>query len=87
MLGTDSYYDSPPQKPAIFLTNVSWLVDTRKDAMTKKYIYTKNVFMFAKEGLSNDDVGTARGTVFQGLRPRAGVKTGDFVKEKLGGLP
>ena len=44
------------------------------------------VFLFAK-GLSHNDVGVARGTVFQGVRPGAGFKTGDFVEEKLGGLP
>ena len=39
------------------------------------------------KGLSNDDVGVARGTVFQEIRPIAGFKTGGFAKEKLGGLP
>ena len=39
------------------------------------------------KGISNDDVRVARGTVFQEVRPRAGFKTGDSVKEKLGGLP
>ena len=39
------------------------------------------------KGLSDDDVGAARVTVFQETRPGAGFKTGDFVKEKLGGLP
>ena len=43
-------------------------------------------FMICK-GRSNDDVGVARGvTVFQEVRRGAGFKTGDFVKEKLGGL-
>ena len=42
---------------------------------------------FVCKGLSNDDVGAARSTVFQEVRPGAGSKTGDFVKEKLGGLP
>ena len=37
------------------------------------------------KGLSNDDVGAARVTVFQKMRRGAGFKTGDFVKEKLGG--
>ena len=37
------------------------------------------------ERLWNDGVGVARGTVFQEIRPGAGFKTGDFVKEKLGG--
>ena len=27
------------------------------------------------------------GTVFQEIRPGVGFKNGDFVKEKLGGLP
>ena len=35
--------------------------------------------------LSKNDVGVARGTVFQGVRLGAGFKTGDFVKEKCGG--
>ena len=39
------------------------------------------------KGLSNDDVGTARGTVFREIRPGVGFKTGEFVEEKLGGLP
>ena len=39
---------------------------------------------FAK-GLSNDDDWVAKGTVFQELRMGAGFKTGEFVKEKLGG--
>ena len=37
------------------------------------------------ERLWNDGVGVARGTVLQEIRPGAGFKTGDFVKEKLGG--
>ena len=32
-------------------------------------------------------VGVARGTVFEEIRPGAGFKTGDFVKEKLRELP
>ena len=49
--------------------------------------YAKNVFTYFAvcEGRSNDDVGVARGTVFQKLQPGAGFKTGDFIKEKLGG--
>ena len=38
-------------------------------------------------GLLNDDVRVVRGTVFQEIRLEVGFKTGDFVKEKLGGLP
>ena len=47
---------------------------------------SSRIFLCAKKGLSNDDVGVARGSVFQALRPGAGFKTGDFVGEKLGGL-
>ena len=51
--------------------------------------HEKNIlkkFLVCK-GLSNGDVGVARRTVFQGIRPGAGFKTGDFAKEKLGGIP
>ena len=50
--------------------------------------YEKHVFtcFLVRKGLSTDDVGVARGTVFPEIRPWAGFKTGDFVKEKLGGL-
>ena len=46
--------------------------------------YEKNILknVLVCEGLSNDDVGVARGIVFQEIRPEAGFKTGDFVKEK-----
>ena len=37
--------------------------------------------------LSNNDVGGARGTAFQEIRPGAGFESGDFVIEMLGGLP
>ena len=48
----------------------------------------KNLHVFSclqTKALSNDDVGVERGTVFQELRPGAGFKAGDSVKEKLGG--
>ena len=50
---------------------------------------TKHVFKCVPvcKGLSNDDVGVATGTVLQEIRPGAGFKTDDFVKENLGGLP
>ena len=37
------------------------------------------------KGPSNDDVGAARGTIFQEIRLGSCFKTVDFVKEKLGG--
>ena len=39
------------------------------------------------KGLSSDDVGVARVTVFQEIRRGAGFKTGDFVEANLEGLP
>ena len=33
-----------------------------------------------------DAVGVSRDTMFQKIRPGDGFETGDFVKEKLGGL-
>ena len=50
----------------------------------KNTIFT--YFLFCK-GLPNGDVGGAKGTAFQEIRPCAGFESGDFVKEKLGGLP
>ena len=44
-----------------------------------------SMYFLVCEGLSNDGVGVTRGTVFQETRPGAGFKTGEFVKEKLGG--
>ena len=73
---------APPKKPAIFLTNVSWLLETSKH--TRKKVYPC-IFLFAQTGRSNDDVGVARGTVFQALRRGAGFKTDDFVEEKIRG--
>ena len=45
--------------------------------------YEKNILkhFHACKGLSNDDVGAARGTVFQEIRPGADFKTGDFAEE------
>ena len=37
------------------------------------------------KGLSIDDVGASRDTVFQEIRPGVGFETGDFAEEKLGG--
>ena len=44
------------------------------------------VYFLVRNGLPNNDVGVARGTVFHKVRPGASFKTGDFVKEELGGL-
>ena len=62
----------------------SWVLDRHEEGCHEK----KSIFtcVLVCTGLSNDDVGVvARGTVFQDIRPGAGFKTGDFVKEKFGG--
>ena len=48
---------------------------------------TSSHFFLVCEGLSNDDVGVAMGTLFQEVRPWAAFKTDDFVKGKSGRLP
>ena len=54
--------------------------------LKKKYTYSLYVSVF--KSLSIDDVGMSRDTAFQEMiRPGAGFETGDFVKERLGGLP
>ena len=54
----------------------------RKGSVERKV----SIYFLVCKGLSNDGVGVARGTVFQEARPGAGFTTGDFVKEKLGGV-
>ena len=54
--------------------------------------YEKTIFMYflVCRGLSNyedDVIRVTRGTVFQEIRPGAGVETSNFVQEKLEGLP
>ena len=48
-----------------------------------------HIFSCVHKGLSIDDVGVSRDTVFQEIRQGVGFETGDFVatEEKLGGLP
>ena len=46
-----------------------------------QYIY---IYILVCRGLSIDDVGVSRNTVFQEIRPGAGFETGGFVKKKLG---
>ena len=58
-------------------------------ARHEKGCYQQNVsiYFLVCEDLFDDDVGVSRDAIFQEIRPGAGFKTGDFVKEKLGGLP
>ena len=65
--GTDSTI-APPKKQRFSLTNVSWLLDTKKDTVVEKE-RCPHIFLCAKRGLSIDDVGVSRDTVFQEIRP------------------
>ena len=56
----------------------------QEEGCSEKYI---SMYVLVGEGLSNDGVGSAKGTVFQDTRPGACFKTRDFVKEESGGLP
>ena len=71
----------PPVKPAI------WFSARLVTARHEEGCYENSIFMYCLvcRGLWNDDVGMARGATFQDIPPGGGVKTGDFVKEKLGG--
>ena len=80
--GTDSTIAPPKKKRRFSLTRVPWLLDTRNDAMKN----TASCIFFVWKGISNDNVGVARGAVFQEVRPGSGFKTGDFVKEKIVGV-
>ena len=75
---TDSSIVSPQNQP-FSVTVVSWLLGTRKDAMTKHMLI--HFFVFFCKGLWNGDVAVARGTFFQEIRPGAGFKTGDSLKK------
>ena len=79
----DWFYDSPSPIPAM-LFNERLMSARHEERYHEKHAFT---YFLVLEGLSNDDVEGARDTVLQGIRPRVGFKTGDFVKEKLVGLP
>ena len=57
----------PPYKTDA--TNVSWLLDTRKDTIEKRV----PIYFLGCKGLLIDDVEVSRGTVFQEIRPGAGL--------------
>ena len=83
---TDSAIAPPPKNQRFCLTNVSWLLDTRKDTVEAEVPIHFLVCKGLAKGLSIDDVGVSRDTVFQDIPPGAGLQTGDPVEEKLGGL-
>ena len=77
----------PPAKPEIFF------IERFAAARHDEGCYGKITFSYflVYKGLSNDDVGVARGVArgaeYQEVRPGAGFQTGDSATEKLGGLP
>ena len=82
---TDSTMAPPKTSDFLSRTFHSGLLDTtRKDDIIERKLSTHMHFLVCK-GLSIDDVGVSRDTVFQEIRPGAGFEAGDFVKEKLGG--
>ena len=82
ILATDSYYDSPPKKPAIFF-NERFMAARHKERMQLKTNYPY-VFLCAKAYRSMTSGRVSRDTVFQEIRPGAGFETGDFVKKSWG---
>ena len=83
VLGTDSYYDSPPPIPSTFFNERFMASRHQKGCDKKKHLL--EFFLFARKGLSNDGVGVAKGVVLQETLPGARFKTGDFVQEKFWG--
>ena len=80
----DWFNDSPP-KTSDFLqrTNVSCPLDARKDTIENKV----SIHFLVCRGLSIDEVGVSRDTVFQEIRSGVSFETtGDFVKWNLRGL-
>ena len=75
-----------PPKTSDFLWRILHGCSTR-GKMTLKLPGKICIFFFVCKGLSNDDVGGARGTVFREIQLESGFKTGDSINEKLGGLP
>ena len=68
LLRTGSTIAPPPQNQRFSLTNVSGLLDTRKDTLETKV----STYFLVCKGLSIDDVGMSRDTVFQEIRPGVG---------------
>ena len=82
LLKTDSTIQ-PPLNQRYSLTNGVHGCSARRSMLDENTIFT--YFPAVCKGRSSDDVGGTRGAGFQEIWPVAGFKTGDFVKEKLGG--
>ena len=59
--GTTDSTLAPTPNQRFSLPNLSWLVDREEGAMENS---SSHIFLFAKKGLSNDYVGTERGTPY-----------------------
>ena len=59
----DRFYDTPTQNQRFSKTDVSRLLDTKKDAMEA---ITSIIFLCVHKGLLDDDVGVARGNRVRG---------------------
>ena len=79
---SDWFYDSPPSKPAI-IYNEYFMATRHEEGCHQGKICTH---FLACNVLSNEDVGVARGAVFQEIRRVAGFKTSDFAEKNLRGL-
>ena len=75
---------APPQKKAAILFNERFMAARHEEGSYEEKVFIS--FLGCKT-LSNDDIEVSGGTGFEEIRPGAGFKTGDFVKETLGGLP
>ena len=76
---------APPKTSGFLQRKFNGSSTQRRILLNKRvsiYMYT-----FVCKCLTIDDVEVSRDTGFQDIRPGAGFETGDFVNEKLGGLP
>ena len=62
----DRFYDSPPPKAAVFF-NERFVAARYEEGCYEKYFFT---YVLVRGGLSIDDVGVAKGTVFRSLHGR-----------------
>ena len=80
---SDSTRYSPPKNQPFSSARTFRGLARYEEGCYEKYVFT---YFLVREGLSIDHVGVAKGTVaFQEIWPWDGLKTGDFVKEKMGG--
>ena len=82
---------APPKTCDFLTTNISWLLDMRKGAIMKKASSTylsSRTFLCLQRPIDRRHRGGKGRRISGNTRQGAGLKeTGDFVKEKLRGLP